>query len=68
MGAHRTLRRVKSLGKFPDPFIEEIAGQPEAVRRAAAAAFDQVDGLRAAAAPARGGRIVLSGMGSTYDA
>ncbi len=59
---------MKSLGNFPDPFIAEIAGQPDAMRRAGAAAFEQADLLRAAAAPARRGRIVLAGMGSSYDA
>ena len=32
---------VKSLGNFPDPFSAEIAGQPEALRRAAAGLRDQ---------------------------
>jgi glucosamine--fructose-6-phosphate aminotransferase (isomerizing) len=58
---------MKSLGNFPDPFIAEIAGQPAAVRRAAAAATQHAD-LLSAAASARLGRIVLSGMGSSYDA
>jgi glucosamine--fructose-6-phosphate aminotransferase (isomerizing) len=59
---------MKSLGNFPDPFIAEIAGQPDAVRRAAAAAIDGSDLLDEAAAAVRRGRIVLSGMGSSYDA
>ena len=59
---------MKSLGNFPDPFIAEIAEQPAAMRRAGAAAVEQADLLRAAAAPARHGRIVLAGMGSSYDA
>jgi glutamine---fructose-6-phosphate transaminase (isomerizing) len=59
---------MKSLGNFPDPFIAEIAGQPDAVRRAAAAAIERSDLLGEAAAAARRGRIVLSGMGSSYDA
>jgi len=59
---------MKSLGNFPDPFIAEIAGQPDAVRRAAAAASEQAEAIREAAAAARRGRIVLSGMGSSYDA
>ncbi len=58
---------MKSLGNFPDPFIAEIAGQPEAMRRARAASLAQSDHLRAAAAPAHRGRIVLAGMGSSYD-
>jgi glucosamine--fructose-6-phosphate aminotransferase (isomerizing) len=59
---------MKSLGNFPDPFRAEIAGQPDAMRRAGAAAVEQADLLRSAAAPARRGRIVLAGMGSSYDA
>jgi glucosamine--fructose-6-phosphate aminotransferase (isomerizing) len=59
---------VKWLGKFPDPFIGEIAGQPDALRRAAAG----LPGQRAATleiADAAGGRaIVFTGMGSSYDA
>jgi glucosamine--fructose-6-phosphate aminotransferase (isomerizing) len=58
---------VKSLGNFPDPFWAEIAGQPDACRRAADALGD------AAAALARigelaTGRLLLTGMGSSYDA
>jgi glucosamine--fructose-6-phosphate aminotransferase (isomerizing) len=45
----------------------EIAGQPEAIRRAARAAAEQADALSEAAAD-RGGALVLSGMGSSYDA
>jgi len=59
---------MKSLGNFPDPFIAEIAGQPEALRRAGSGAIEQTDALEAAGAPAPRGRIVLSGMGSSYDA
>ncbi|MDP9301351.1 MAG: SIS domain-containing protein, partial [Actinomycetota bacterium] len=59
---------MKSLGNFPDPFITEIAGQPEALRRAGKGVIEQTEALEAAAAPARRGRIVLSGMGSSYDA
>jgi len=59
---------MKSLGNFPDPFIAEISGQPDAVRRAAAAATERSDLMDEAAAAARRGRIVLSGMGSSYDA
>src|SRR5438105_3706727 len=32
---------MKSLGNFPDPFIAEIAGQPEALRRAGNGASEQ---------------------------
>jgi glucosamine--fructose-6-phosphate aminotransferase (isomerizing) len=46
-----------------------MAGQPAAIRRAAAAAAvqaDRIDGLRAEAG--RRSRVVLTGMGSSYDA
>jgi glutamine---fructose-6-phosphate transaminase (isomerizing) len=56
---------MESLGKFPDRFIAEIAGQPDAIRRARAAALDQADAL--ASVRARG-HIVFTGMGSSYDA
>ena len=59
---------MTSLGNFPDPFIAEIAGQPEALRRAGNGAIEQAEALEAAVAPARRGHIVLSGMGSSYDA
>jgi glucosamine--fructose-6-phosphate aminotransferase (isomerizing) len=59
---------VKSLGNFPDPFFAEIAGQPEALARAAAGVTDQGDALRTAAQLATRGNIVLTGMGSSYDA
>ncbi len=60
---------MKSLGKFPDPFLAEIAGQPNALRRAGAALVDQRDALerlREAGASAR--TLVFTGMGSSYDA
>src|ERR687888_106639 len=56
---------VKSLGNFPDRFMAEIAGQPDALRRAGAAAADQA---RAIAAVRASGHIVFTGMGSSYDA
>jgi len=56
---------MESLGKFPDRFIAEIAGQPAAIRRAREAALDQADALAAIRA---GGHIVFTGMGSSYDA
>src|SRR4051812_13587580 len=58
---------VKSLGKFPDPFIAEIAGQPDALRRAAsglAAHVGALDTLRSRP----GGGLEFWGMGSSYDA
>jgi glucosamine--fructose-6-phosphate aminotransferase (isomerizing) len=56
---------MESLGKFPDRFIAEIAGQPAAIRRAHQAALDQSGALAAIRA---GGHIVFTGMGSSYDA
>lgn len=60
---------MRSLEGFGDPFLTEIAGQPDALRRAAAALVEQRDALeriREAAAAAR--TIVFTGMGSSYDA
>ncbi len=61
---------MKSLGKFPDPFIAEIAGQSGALRRAAAALSSQVGGLeRVAEAAADASTMsVFTGMGSSYFA
>ena len=58
---------MKSLGKFPDPFIEEISGQPDALRRAADGLADQAGQLDALT-ERRGGVAVFAGMGSSYDA
>jgi glucosamine--fructose-6-phosphate aminotransferase (isomerizing) len=57
---------VKSLGNFPDPFIAEISGQPDALRRAAERLAPQVDAL-AACARRPPGALVFGGMGSSYD-
>jgi glutamine---fructose-6-phosphate transaminase (isomerizing) len=60
---------MKSLEGFSDTFLAEIAGQPDAMRRAAAALMDQrdeLDRVREAAAASR--TIVFTGMGSSYDA
>ena len=60
---------VKSLGKFPDRFIEEIAGQPDAVRRAEAALSRQADGVaRLRRALDHPEPVIFTGMGSSYDA
>jgi glutamine---fructose-6-phosphate transaminase (isomerizing) len=59
---------MKSLGKFPDPFIAEISGQPAALRRAAGGLHTQTQALSEAAAIAAGRTIVFTGMGSSYDA
>jgi len=57
---------VKSLGNFPDPFLAEIAGQPEALRRAAAGLRDQRDSLRRLAGLITNDRLILTGMGGSY--
>ena len=59
---------MKSLGKFPDPFSAEIAGQPEALRRAAAGLRDQRDELRTIAGFLTSGTLILTGMGGSYAA
>ena len=59
---------MKSLGNFPDPFIAEISGQPDALRRAAGALASQADTLERVAATAEERTIVFTGMGSSYDA
>jgi glutamine---fructose-6-phosphate transaminase (isomerizing) len=59
---------MKSLGNFPDPFIAEISGQPDALRRAAAGVGDQTAVLARVADLARGKRVLFTGMGSSYDA
>src|SRR3954465_14010563 len=58
---------VKSLGKFPDPFIAEIAGQPDALRRAAAGLARHLEGLDEMRTR-RPGALVFAGMGSSWDA
>jgi glucosamine--fructose-6-phosphate aminotransferase (isomerizing) len=58
---------VKSLGKFPDPFIAEISGQPDALRRAAAGLGTRTEEL-AVLRDRTGGSLVFAGMGSSYDA
>jgi glucosamine--fructose-6-phosphate aminotransferase (isomerizing) len=59
---------MKSLGNFPDPFIAEIAGQPGALRRAASGLQDQHSVLEELAALTARRAVVLTGMGSSYDA
>jgi glucosamine--fructose-6-phosphate aminotransferase (isomerizing) len=59
---------MKSLGKFPDPFIAEIAGQPDALRRAADGLADQRSALGRLAAVDRGRPVIFTGMGSSYHA
>ena len=55
------------LEKFPDPFLEEIAAQPAAIRRAAAALYDQLPALRRVPAVRNGRQLVFTGMGGSYD-
>jgi len=59
---------MKSLGNFPDPFIEEIAGQPDAIRRAAAGLGDQLPVLERLAGSVSGRTVLFTGMGSSYFA
>ncbi len=60
---------MRSLRGDSDPFLEEIVGQPDAMRRAAAALLDQrehLDRIREAAGTSA--TKVFTGMGSSYDA
>ena len=59
---------MKSLGNFPDPFIAEIAGQPDAIRRAAAGLNEQSSTLERLTALGPDPMLVFTGMGSSYDA
>ena len=61
---------MKWLGKFPDSFSAEIAGQPDALRRAARALTEQLDTIEAVrdAGLRTGGGVVFTGMGASYDA
>ncbi len=60
---------MKSLGNFPDPFLAEIAGQPEALRRAAAALLDKRERLKRLREAGQSARtLVFTGMGSSYHA
>ncbi len=59
---------MKSLGKFPDPFIAEISGQPDALRRASSGLRADAATLHAIARSAEGRHVVFTGMGSSYDA
>ena len=60
---------MKWLGKFPDSFLAEIGGQPDALRRTARALLDQRDTIEALRdAGRRAGSVVFTGMGASYDA
>lgn len=57
------------MGDIPDPFLAEISGQPQALRRAAAGIADQTALLAdAVARRSASGATILAGMGSSYDA
>lgn len=60
---------MKWLGKFPDSFLAEIAGQPDALRRAARALTEQLDTIEAVRGAGRRteGGVVFTGMGASYD-
>ena len=51
-----------------DPFLAEIGSQPEAIRRAARALTEQTERLQQLTDRRPGGSLVLTGMGSSYDA
>lgn len=59
---------MKSLGKFPDPFVAEISGQPDALRRAAEGLEEQAAVLEGTTSAGAGRTVVFTGMGSSYDA
>jgi glucosamine--fructose-6-phosphate aminotransferase (isomerizing) len=60
---------VRSLRKFPDPFLAEICGQPEAIARAAHGLADQADGLqRLGAVAGQATTLLFTGMGASYHA
>jgi len=59
---------VESLGNFPDPFYAEIAGQPDALRRAADGLRDHAELLGDVARLAVDGTVILTGMGGSYAA
>jgi glucosamine--fructose-6-phosphate aminotransferase (isomerizing) len=60
---------VRSLRKFPDPFLAEICGQPEAIDRAARGLADQAEGLhRLGAVSERAATLLFTGMGASYHA
>jgi glucosamine--fructose-6-phosphate aminotransferase (isomerizing) len=68
MNTRRYTARVPPASE-PDLYLREILAQPDALRRAADAVLDQRAALaRVAAAARRRPRIVLTGMGSSFDA
>lgn len=59
---------MKSLEKFPDAFLAEIAGQPEAMRRAADGLAEQRAALEIVARDGAAGPVVFTGMGASHAA
>jgi glucosamine--fructose-6-phosphate aminotransferase (isomerizing) len=60
---------VESLGNFPDPFLAEVAAQPEVLRGAAAGLAERRGDLeRLGEAARRHPAIVFTAMGSSYHA
>jgi glutamine---fructose-6-phosphate transaminase (isomerizing) len=59
---------MRSLGNFPDPFSTEIAGQPDALRRAAARCVTGAGRFTKLVELAAGRTLIFTGMGSSYDA
>ena len=59
---------MKSLGNLPDPFLAEILGQPDALRRAADGLAVSSAPLEAVLAERRRASIVFTGMGASYNA
>lgn len=54
------------VGSFPDRYLDELRGQPQALRRAAAGLSDQLAVLGRLAERAGSGPIVCTGMGGSY--
>ncbi|HXY73361.1 MAG TPA: SIS domain-containing protein [Actinomycetota bacterium] len=59
---------MKLLGKFPDPLLAEIGGQPDAIRRTASGLTDHAEALVEVARRASERTLVFTGMGSSYFA
>jgi glucosamine--fructose-6-phosphate aminotransferase (isomerizing) len=60
---------VRSLRKFPDPFLAEICGQPDAIARAAGGLVDQAEGLqRLGVLAGQATTLLFTGMGASYHA
>jgi glucosamine--fructose-6-phosphate aminotransferase (isomerizing) len=60
---------MRSLGNLPDPFLAEIRGQPDAIRRSAAGLGDAgADLARLAAVARERPAVVFTGMGASFAA